>query len=80
MAAMTVADQFRQEGRQVGISLILLKQVKKRFGNISPFLEQKLKKSEADMLDRFGESIFDFESLSDVEKWWELYDKNPCLQ
>jgi predicted transposase/invertase (TIGR01784 family) len=80
MAAMTIAEQFRQEGKKLGISLILLKQLKKRFGNVSPVIEQKLKLSDFKILDRFGESIFDFKDLSDVEKWWEIHDRKARVQ
>jgi hypothetical protein len=77
--AMTIAEQLRQEGFQKGIDIgqsrILLKQLKKRFGNPSPALERKLNESGTDVLDRFGESIFDFESLEDAERWWEDFEK-----
>jgi hypothetical protein len=29
-----------------------------------------------DVLDRFDESILDFESLEDAEKWWEDLEKD----
>ena len=54
---------------------IILKQLKKRFGYLSPAIERKLNESGVDVLDRFGESIFDFESLEDAEKWWENFEK-----
>ncbi len=77
--AMTIAEKLRQEGRQEGFhngqSQLILKQLKKRFGYLSPALEKKLNESGVDILDRFGESIFDFESLEDAEKWWEDFEK-----
>jgi len=30
-----------------------------------------------DMLDRFGEAIFDFRDLKDAEKWWEEQENSP---
>jgi predicted transposase YdaD len=88
MAAMTIADQFRQEGwkegrqegRQEGWKEALLKMLKKRFGKISPFLEEKLKLSGQDILDKFTDLIFEFTDLSDAEKWWELHDRKPDIQ
>ena len=75
--AMTVADQIKQEGRQEGVeeatmktSGILVKQINKRFGSVSLLLKQKLMNSDLDTLDKFGESIFDFKDLKDVERWW----------
>ena len=73
--AMTIAERLRQEGFQNGQSQIILKQLKKRFGYLSPAIERKLNESGVDVLDRFGESIFDFESLEDAEKWWEDFGK-----
>ena len=73
--AMTIAERLRQEGRlegfQSGESQLIVKQLKKRFGYLSPAIEKKLNESGVGVLDRFGESIFDFESLEDAEKWWE---------
>ena len=77
--AMTIAERLRQEGRlegfQNGQSQIILKLLKKRFGHLPPALERKLNESGVDVLDRFGESIFDFESMEDAEKWWEDFGK-----
>lgn len=64
---MTIAERLRQEGFQNGQSQIILKQLKKRFGYLSPALERKLNESRVDVLDPVGESIFDFESLEDAE-------------
>lgn len=84
--AMTIAERLRQEGMQKGIregiqkgigigqSNMILKQLKKRFGYLPPELERRLNESGADVLDRFGESIFDFNSLEDAEKWWEDHE------
>ncbi|GBC63465.1 DUF4351 domain-containing protein [Desulfonema ishimotonii] len=69
--AMTAAEQLRKQGEVLGASGIILKQARKRFGKLSPVLEQKLRKSDLDMLDKFGEAIFDFRDLKDAEKWWE---------
>ncbi len=74
---MTIAEQIRQrgreEGRQDGISFILIKQLKMRFGDVPPTLEQNLGESEPEVLGEFGDSIFDFKDLSDAEKWWEVH-------
>ncbi len=80
---MTIVERLRQEGRQEGFqkgigfgqAQLLLKLLKKRFGYLSPVLEKTLNESGVDVLDRFGESIFDFESLEDAEKWWEDFGK-----
>ena len=77
--AMTIAERLRQEGKVEGIGIgrfeLILKQLKKRFGYLSPAIERKLNESGVDVLDRFGESIFDFESLEDAERWWDDLEK-----
>ncbi len=76
---MTIAERLRQEGKLEGIGIgrseLILKQLKKRFGSLSPAIERKLNESGVDVLDRFGESIFDFESLEDAQRWWEDFEK-----
>ena len=82
-AAMTVAEQIKQEGRQEGlqagrqegITFLIQKLINKRFGNVPPRLKQKLLQSDLDILDKFGESIFDFKDLKDAEKWWEVHGR-----
>lgn len=81
---MTVAEQLKQQGIEkgfekglgIGRSELILKQLKKRFGRLSPLIEKRLVESGVDTLDRFGEAIFDFKNLKDVEKWWEHYEKS----
>ena len=69
--AVTIAERLRQEGR----STLILKQLKKRFGSLPLELKGKLDQSGADALDRFGEAIFDFQTLEDAERWWEDFEK-----
>lgn len=74
---MTAAEQLRQKGIEEGklnIIGILLKQIKKRFGHTSHMLEKNLRQSNLDILNQFGEAIFDFKNLQDAEEWWEQYE------
>ncbi|MCP4113243.1 MAG: DUF4351 domain-containing protein [Desulfobacteraceae bacterium] len=68
--AMNVAQQIEQRGRIEGVSLMLIKQLKRRFGAISPDLEKKLQSSDFEILDKFGEFIFDFKDVGEAEQWW----------
>ncbi len=74
--AMTIAERLRQEGMEKGAGGIILSLIKRRFGSTSAFLEQKLMRSDFDMLDQFGNSIFDFKSLEDAENWWDKFEKH----
>ncbi|MDM8538136.1 Rpn family recombination-promoting nuclease/putative transposase [Desulfobacterales bacterium HSG17] len=71
--AMTVAEQIEKRGEIKGRTVLIQKLLNKRFGIISPMLEQKLRNSKLDILDQFGENIFDFSNLNDAEKWWETH-------
>ncbi len=73
--AMTIAERLRQEGRVEGRMALIQRLLNKRFGGISPALEKRLKDSRADLLDRFGESILDFQDLKDAERWWDRHSK-----
>ena len=80
---MSLAERLIQEGKEVGAeegevlgikkgkATLLMKQINKRFGRIPPALEDKLRASNPEVVDQFGESLFDFQSLEDAEKWWE---------
>ncbi len=73
--AMTVADRLEKKGEIRGRSVLIQKQLNKKFGLISSVLERKLQDSRLDILDKFGESIFDFNNLKDAEKWWDDFEK-----
>lgn len=70
---MTIAERIRREGMVKGQIMLIEKQLSKRFGGISPLLEKRLRDSNLDLLDKFGESIFDFQNLQDAEDWWKKY-------
>jgi predicted transposase/invertase (TIGR01784 family) len=73
--AMTIAERIKQEGRVEGRMMLIRKQLNKRFGEMSPDLEKKLKDSELDLLDQFGEALFDFNNLKEAERWWDNFPK-----
>ena len=72
---MTLAEQIEQRGRLKGLeegrSALIAKLIRKRFGDLSPEIEHRLHQSNLDLLDKFGEAIFDFKDLNDAEKWWD---------
>ena len=74
-AAMTLAEKIEQRGMEKGRTALILKLLRKRFGNIPPGIEHRLEHSGTDLLDRFGESIFDFKDPQDAQRWWEEHGK-----
>ena len=77
---MSLAERLIQEGKELGFeegkATLLMKQINKRFGRIPPSLEHKLRAAKPEIADQFGESLFDFRSLEDVEKWWEKHEES----
>ena len=39
-------------------------------------LGNRLKSSDFEMLNKFGEFIFDFKNVGEAEKWWNTYGKS----
>ncbi len=62
-------------GQGEGKADMIARLIKRKFGDISPVIQKRLKTAKVESLDQFGEAIFDFESLEDAEKWWEHFDK-----
>ena len=60
-------EQGRQEGRQGpegqdGERTLLLRQLRKRLGDLDPAVEEQIKSLSADRLEELGEALFDFNS------------------
>ncbi|QGP92719.1 hypothetical protein MGLY_21080 [Neomoorella glycerini] len=57
-----------QQGRQEGRQEILLRQLRKRLGTISPEVEAKIKTLSVEQLDDLAEKIFDITSKDELLK------------
>ncbi len=64
-----------EKGIEKGKADIIARQIKRKFGDLSPELRKRLTAAKVETLDPFGEAIFDFQSLKDAEQWWEKQDK-----
>jgi hypothetical protein len=73
--AMSVAEEIRKkgwkEGREEERAYLVLKLIRKRFGDIPSSLEKRVKGADLGTLELFTDSIFDFKDLNDVQSWWE---------
>jgi len=58
----------RQEGRQRECQLIL-RQLRRRFGMLSPELEARINQLPIEKLEALGESLVDFASMIDMDAW-----------
>lgn len=65
-----------EKGKEIGMEQgakkgneLLIKQLVKKFGNLSEELKSKIMSLPIDKVNEIGESIFDFKSLEDINKF-----------
>lgn len=61
----------RQEGRQEGEAGLILRQVTRRFGTISPEIQNRIQKLSIPQLEELGEALLDFSAMTDLVNWLE---------
>lgn len=59
----------RQEGRQEEGVILILRQITRRFGTITPSIETQIRSLPLPQLEDLGEALFDFSEISDLEDW-----------
>ncbi|REJ52100.1 MAG: DUF4351 domain-containing protein [Microcystis wesenbergii TW10] len=60
-----------QEGRQEGEANLVLRQLNRRIGDISPELLPNIRSLDLEQLENLGEALLDFQSPQDLEQWLE---------
>ena len=61
-----------QEGRQEGLQRetdLILRQLKRKIGQLTPEIEAQVKGLEIEELENLGETLLDFEQLEDLTTW-----------
>jgi predicted transposase YdaD len=75
MRESVIYQDIFQEGRAEGLkteALSLVKrQLKRRFGELTPEIEQRLQKLSVTQLENLGEELLDFAVISDLLIWLE---------
>jgi predicted transposase YdaD len=59
----------RQEGKTEEGQALILRQLKRRVGNISVDIETRIKTLPLPQLEELGEALLDFSSITDLEQW-----------
>jgi hypothetical protein len=59
-------EEFRQAGRLEGESKLLVRQLRKRFGELPDAVHARLRSADLDQLERWGEQLLDATSLHDL--------------
>ena len=57
-------QEGRQEGRQEGEVLLLARQLRKRFGLLPEWADQRLRNAEMEQIERWGERLLEVDSLN----------------
>jgi hypothetical protein len=66
-------QEGRQEGRADGERSLILRQISRRIGQITPTTETQIRSLSLIQLEELGEALLDFSSLSDLEAWLQSH-------
>lgn len=69
MRESVIYQEIKEEGRQEGEANLVLRQLARRFGEISPSLTARIRELFVEQLEELGEALFDFESLAALVGW-----------
>jgi len=58
-----------QEGRQEGKEDLVIRQIRRRFGEVTATVTKRMDRLSAEQLNELGEALFDFTSIADLEQW-----------
>jgi predicted transposase YdaD len=67
----------REEGRLEGQSRILQRLLERRWGKLSPAMEQSLRALDSEKLERLAEAFLDFRSANDLDSWLKSQSPKP---
>ena len=59
----------REEGMGIGVVKQILRQIRRKFGEIAPEVQTKIEQLSLEKLDILGEEIFDLATIVDLENW-----------
>ncbi|MBO1068404.1 MAG: Rpn family recombination-promoting nuclease/putative transposase [Dolichospermum sp. DEX189] len=64
-----VYQEAKQEGRQDGEMILLIRQLSKRFGKLKDIYIENINSLNIEQLEKLGEALLDFTDINDLEKW-----------
>ena len=70
---MEIVTSWTEQGIQQGEVALVMRQLSRRFGQISPELEQQIHRLSTDQLEALGEALLDFSDVTDLQSWLENY-------
>jgi Domain of unknown function (DUF4351) len=72
---MPYVTSIERLGRQEGQAQIVVRQLQRRFGNLSAGVQQQLHALSSGQLELLAESLLDFRSPADLSAWLEAEKK-----
>jgi predicted transposase YdaD len=62
-------EEFLQEGEQIGEIKLILRQLSRRIGELSPEMRSQIQALSLDQLESLGEALLDFTKPNDLNDW-----------
>jgi predicted transposase YdaD len=69
MLESTMYQSILREGQSAGEQALVLKQLTRKFGNLSAELISRVRGLSLERLEALGEALLDFTSVADLESW-----------
>ena len=70
LADTRVYREAKEEGRQEGESALILRQLSRRIGEVTPEQRSQIQALSINQLEALGEALLDFSKPEDLEEWW----------
>ena len=64
-----VYQEAKQEGRQNGEMILLIRQLSKKFGKLKDIYIENINSLKIEQLEKLGEALLDFKDINDLETW-----------
>ncbi len=72
-------QEGRQEGKQEEALILLIRQLTRRFGEVEPQLQERVRGLSLAHLEELGEALLDFETVTDLAVWLDEHQPESLL-
>ncbi len=72
-----VYQEALEEGRQLGEVALVLRQLNRRVGEISPELQAQIEALSLEQVEALAEALLDFSGVEDLVSWLDRQDEHP---
>jgi predicted transposase/invertase (TIGR01784 family) len=66
-----IRDEYLQEGRKEGEISLVMRQIRRKFGQLDQEITTKITNLTLEQLERLGEELLDFQTIDDLKHWLE---------